>query len=70
MGAFAEPDWVFVGEDGVFTGEQFLDSVATGRVSHDFMTSEVHDVRVYGDTAVAVARVRNSGEYEGNPFKL
>ena len=34
------------------------------------MTSEVHDVRVYGDIAIVIARVRNRGEFEGNPFTL
>jgi ketosteroid isomerase-like protein len=24
IAAFAEPDWVFVGENGIFPGEQFL----------------------------------------------
>jgi uncharacterized glyoxalase superfamily protein PhnB/ketosteroid isomerase-like protein len=67
---FAEPDWVFVGENGIVPGDQFLDSVAKGRVTHDFMTAEVHDVRVYGDVAVVVVRVRNSGTFEGNPFQL
>ena len=70
IAAFAEPDWVFVGENGIFPGEQFLKAVATGQVNHDFMTSEVHDVRVYGDVAIVIARVRNRGEFEGNPFTL
>lgn len=70
IGRFAEPDWVFVGENGIFPGDQFLDSVAKGRVTHDFMTSDVHDVRVYGDVAIVTARVRNSGTFEGNPFQL
>ncbi len=70
IGAFAEPDWVFVGENGIFKGQQFLQSVAAGRVSHDSMTSEVHDLRVYGDVAVVIARVRNSGAFEGTAFEL
>ncbi|HWJ51972.1 MAG TPA: nuclear transport factor 2 family protein [Propionibacteriaceae bacterium] len=70
IAAFAEPDWVFVGENGIFPGQQFLEAVATGQVSHDFMASEVHDVRVYGDVAIVIARVRNRGEFEGNPFAL
>ena len=70
IAAFAEPDWVFVGENGIFPGEQFLEAVATGHISHDFMTSEVHDVRVYGDVATVIARVRNRGEFEGNRFTL
>lgn len=70
IGRFAEPDWVFVGENGIIPGDRFLESVAEGRITHDFMTSEVHDVRVYGDVAVVTARVRNSGTFEGNPFQL
>jgi ketosteroid isomerase-like protein len=70
IGRFAEPDWVFVGENGIFSGAQFLDSVAEGRVTHDFMTSDVHEVRIYGDVAVVTARVHNSGTFEGNPFQL
>jgi len=70
IGAFAEPDWVFVGENGTFSGGQFLDSVAAGRITHDTMTSEVHDVRRYGDVAVVIARVRNSGAYHGEAFTL
>ena len=70
IAAFAEPDWAFVGENGIFSGTQFLRSVAAGRVTHDHMTSEVRNVRVYGDIAVVVARVRNSGTYEGNAFAL
>jgi ketosteroid isomerase-like protein len=70
IGRFAEPDWVFVGENGIVSGAQFLDSVAKGRVTHDFMTSDVHDVRIYGDVAVVTARVHNSGTFEGNPCQL
>jgi uncharacterized protein (TIGR02246 family) len=70
IAAFAEPDWVFVGENGMLAGERFLEAVATGRVSHDFMTSEVQNVRVYGDIALVIARVRNSGMFEGAPFTL
>ena len=39
---FTDPKWVFVGENGVFGGEQFLESVATGQVTHDSMTADVH----------------------------
>jgi len=70
IAAFAEPDWVFVGENGIFPGEQVLAAVGTGQVSHEFMTSEVHDVRIYGDVAIVIVRVRNRGEFEGNPFTL
>ena len=70
IGEFASPDWVFVGAQGVTSGAQFLKAVAAGRITHDRMVSEVHDVRVFGDVAVVVARVRNSGAFEGNGFVL
>jgi uncharacterized glyoxalase superfamily protein PhnB/ketosteroid isomerase-like protein len=70
IAAFAEPDWVLVGENGIYPGQQFLESVATGEVSHDSMTSDVHNVRVYGDVAVVIARVHNSGAYDGKAFTL
>ena len=70
IGAFAAPDWVFVGENGIWPGERFLAAVGAGKVSHDTMSSEVQDVRVYGDVAVVFCRVRNSGEFEGQAFKL
>jgi len=70
IGSFAEPDWVFVGESGIFHRDQFLDSVAAGRVTHDSMTHEIHDVRVHGDMAVVITRVANSGTMNGEPFAL
>ena len=67
---FAEPDWVFVGENGIVAGHQFLAAVESGQVTHDFMVSEVHDVRTWGDIAVVIARVRNSGTFERFSFQL
>lgn len=70
IGRFADPDWVFVGADGVMAGSRFLESVATGLVTHDAMVSELHSVRVLGDVAVVIARVRNSGSFDGTAFQL
>ena len=70
IGRFAEPDWIFVGVDGVHGGAQFLESVAAGRITHDFMTSDLHSVRVLGDFAVVIARVHNSGTFDGTSFQL
>jgi uncharacterized protein (TIGR02246 family) len=70
IGAFATPDWVFVGEDGIMPGAQFLAAVAAGTVSHDSMTSDVQDVRVHGEVAVVFKRVRNSGRYGDHAFTL
>ena len=70
IGRFAEPDWVLIGENGVFPREQFLDSVATGRITHHMMSHEIHDVRIYGDVAVVLTRGRNTGAYDGEEFEL
>lgn len=35
IGRFAVPDWVFVGENGIVRGDEFLEAVATGRVTHE-----------------------------------
>lgn len=70
IGRFAEPDWVLIGETGVFPREQFLDSVAAGRITHHTMSHEIHDVRTYGDVAVVLTRGRNTGAYDGEEFEL
>ena len=69
IGRFAEPEWIMVGEGGIFPREQFLESVRSGRVTHDAMTFDVHAVRMYDDVAVVVARGRNSGFFNGTPFE-
>lgn len=66
---FATADWSFVSQDGLMPGRQFLESVANGTVSHDTMSSEVVSVREFGDVAVVVARVINTGYYQGQRFE-
>ncbi|HSK96810.1 MAG TPA: nuclear transport factor 2 family protein [Euzebyales bacterium] len=70
IGRFAEPEWIMIGEGGIFPRAQFLESVRSGRVTHDAMSFELHAVRMYGDVAVVVARGRNSGAFDGTPFEL
>jgi len=70
IGAFAEPDWVFVGENGIVPGSTFLDNVSSGQVTHSGMTFEVAEARILGDTAVVVARCDNHGTWQGEPFHL
>lgn len=70
IGSFAELDWVLVGETGIFPREQFLESVATGRVTHDTMSHQIHDLRLLGDVAIVITRTANSGSFEGEPFTL
>lgn len=70
IGRFADDEWALVGEGGIFPGEEFLSSVASGDITHDTMSFEVHDVRIHGDVAVVIARGRNSGSYKGESFQL
>lgn len=66
---FATADWTFVSQDGVTAGSQFLESVANGTVSHDTMSSDVISFREFGDVAIVVARVTNSGYFQGHRFE-
>lgn len=68
IGEFAEPDWVLIGENGVLTRERFLESVRSGRITHDMMAFELLDVRRYGDVAVVIARGQNTGTFDGEAF--
>ncbi|HSK92283.1 MAG TPA: nuclear transport factor 2 family protein [Euzebyales bacterium] len=70
IGRFAEPEWIMVGAGGIFPRQRFLESVRSGRVTHDTMSFDVHAVRLYGDVAVVVVRGRNSGTFDGTPFEL
>jgi ketosteroid isomerase-like protein len=70
IASFAEPDWVLIGENGAFPRDAFLESVATGRITHHSMAHEIHDVRRYGEVAVLLSRGKNSGSYQGLEFEL
>lgn len=71
IGAFMADDWVIVGTDGsVASKERFLALVASGDLGHDVMETHDMDVRVYGDTAVAVSRGVSGGQYRGERFLL
>lgn len=69
IGAFADPDWLFVGKDGPMPGSGFLEAVRSGQVTHDAMRHELHSVVVLGEVAVVVARNVNSGEYQRERFE-
>jgi ketosteroid isomerase-like protein len=70
IGRYMADDWTIIGSDGS-VGEKatFLALVASGALSHDVMTSEEVQVRVYGDTAVVTARGVSGGQYQGRPFR-
>jgi ketosteroid isomerase-like protein len=63
-------DWTIVGSDGsVGDKTGFLALVRSGDLTHDVMTTEDPRVRVYGDTAVVVARGVSGGAYRGRRFR-
>jgi ketosteroid isomerase-like protein len=70
IGHFMADEWVIVGTDGrVGDKAIFLELVRSGALSHDVM--ETHDltVRIYGDTAVTLARGISGGKYQEHPFR-
>jgi ketosteroid isomerase-like protein len=70
IGRYMADDWTIVGSDGnVGDKHNFLALVKSGALSHDVMTSEDINVRVYGDTAVVTARGVSGGKYQGRAFR-
>src|SRR5262245_49325640 len=71
IGQYMADDWTIIGSDGRVGGkEKFLELVKSGELSHDVMESHDMDVRVYGDTALVIARGISGGKYRGQPFYL
>ncbi len=70
IGQFMSDDWAIVGSDGqVGDKATFLELVRSGALSHDVMETHDLSVRVYGDTAVTLARGVSGGKYQGQPFR-
>ena len=70
IGRYMADDWVIVGSDGrVGDRAAFLELVKSGALSHDVMESHDLDIRIYGDTAVVLARGISGGRYQGQPFR-
>jgi ketosteroid isomerase-like protein len=70
IGRYMADDWTIIGSDGsVGDKTTFLEVVRSGALTHDAMTTEDPRVRVYGDTAVVVARGVSGGRYQGQPFR-
>lgn len=71
IGRFMSDDWTIIGSDGsAGDKESFLSLVRSGVLSHDVMESHDIQVRVYGDTAVLIARGISGGKYRGEAFYL
>jgi ketosteroid isomerase-like protein len=70
IGQYMADDWTIIGSDGSLGDKAtFLGLVKSGALSHDVMTTEDLHVRVYGDTAVTVARGVSGGRYRGQAFR-
>jgi ketosteroid isomerase-like protein len=70
IGRHMADDWAIVGSDGqVGDKATFLRLVRSGALSHDVMETHDLSVRVYGDTAVTLARGITGGQYQGQPFR-
>ena len=70
IGRFMADDWIIVGADGKSMDKAtFLGLVQSGKLTHDVMESEDFDVRVYGDTAVVLARSVSGGTWDGHRFR-
>ena len=70
IGRYMADDWTIVGSDGrVGDKASFLALVQSGDLTHDVMESHELHVRVYGETAVVMARGVSGGQYRGQPFR-
>lgn len=67
--AYVEPEWALVGETGIYARKQFLAAVASGDLTHESMSHDVHRVQIYGDVAVVTVRVTNRGAFKGTAFE-
>ena len=71
IGLYMADDWTIIGPEGRVTGKAaFLGLVASGALSHDVMESSDFDVRLYGDTALVIAKGVSGGDYRGQAFYL
>ncbi len=70
IGAFMAEEWIIIGSDGRRTDRDgFLAQVREGRLTHDVMTSEDVEVRLYDDVGVLVARGISAGRFDGHAFR-
>jgi len=70
IGRYMADEWAIVGSDGrVGDKTTFLALVRSGALIHDVMETHDLSVRVYGDTAVTLARGISGGKYQGQPFR-
>jgi ketosteroid isomerase-like protein len=70
IGRYMADDWIIIGPNGsVGDKATFLGLVRSGALTHDVMESEDFHIRVYGETALVIARSVSGGKYQGQPFR-
>jgi ketosteroid isomerase-like protein len=70
IGSFMADDWTVVGPDGSVGGrDRFLSLIAGGDLKHDVMASEELIIRLYGSSAVVIAKGISGGTFKGQPFR-
>jgi ketosteroid isomerase-like protein len=70
IGWYMADEWTIIGPDGSVSDKAtFLALVKSEALTHDVMESEDFRVRVYGDTAVVIARGVSGGKYQGRLFR-
>lgn len=70
IGQFMADDWTMIGPDGKVTDKAiFLGLVQSGALTHDEMSTDEVNVRVYGNTAVTMARGISGGKFKGYAFR-
>lgn len=71
IGRYMADDWTIIGPDGSVSDKaSFLSLVKSGALTHDVMESHDMQVRVYGDTAVVIARGISGGKFHEQAFYL
>ena len=71
IGRYMADEWAIIGPDGsVGDKPTFLALVKSGALTHDLMESHDMRVRVYGHTAVVIARGISGGTFQGRAFYL
>ncbi len=70
IGQYMADDWTIIGPDGSMSDRAtFLGLVRSGALSHDVMESQDFRIRIYGSTAVVLARGVSGGRYQGQVFR-
>ena len=69
IGFYMSDDWICVATDGgITTKAAFLGVIESGDLSHNKMTSDEHEVRLYGNTGILISKGISSGHYKGSAF--